>query len=198
MMTMDLPATSRLMIDARLDSIERALMAKGTGRGDRHQILAAIEDQILEMLSRVESDEPTRDDVLSTLAKLDPPEAYLELNDGELGSFPTMQPPRRRVENETQFSHDSSAKLNVLAVISFVLTCLALVGSVSWWLLAFFGLIPLAIVTIAAGICGTVALYQFTLNNQRSRGKWMAATACACAPAVPFLSWLTLIVVEGI
>lgn len=197
MITMDMPATSRLMIDARLDSIERALMAQGMGRGDRHQILAAIEDQILEMLSRIEGQEPTREDVLSTLARLDPPEAYLELSTGELTSYQALHSSPRQADVHAQPGRRPAPRLNVLAVVAFVLTCLAMLGSVTWWFLSFYGLLPLAMLTIAAGICGTIALHQFSLDGQTWRGKWMAVTACACTPAVSFVSWIVLLVVEG-
>ncbi len=56
MMTIELSTSLRHMIDARLDNIERALMTKGTPRGDRRQILSAIEDQILEMLGQTAGD----------------------------------------------------------------------------------------------------------------------------------------------
>ena len=50
MISVDMPVALQQMIDARLDNVERALMTQFMGRGDRQQILAAIEDQILEML----------------------------------------------------------------------------------------------------------------------------------------------------
>ncbi len=168
MTTMDLPVTFRLMIDARLDSIERALMANGTGRADRQQILAAIEDQILEMLSQIDGDEPTREDMLRTLAQLDPPEAYLDASEGEVNGLQSRTSSPRRLESTLDQQPASANKLNILAVVAFALTCLALIGSVSWWLLSFAGLIPLAMVTMAAGVCGTIAMYQFTLNRSTS------------------------------
>lgn len=81
MISVNEPVALRQMIDARLDSVERALMTQSMGRGDRQQILSAIEDQILEMHGQSVGEEPTHDDVLSVLAKLDPPEAYLEMSD---------------------------------------------------------------------------------------------------------------------
>ncbi len=78
MFAVDLPVVLQRIIDARLDNIERALMTRNISRSDRHQILSAIEDQIMEMLQHSSGEAPSRDEVLSILAKLDPPEAYLE------------------------------------------------------------------------------------------------------------------------
>ncbi len=189
MMTIELSTSLRHMIDARLDNIERALMTKGTPRGDRRQILSAIEDQILEMLGQTAGDEPSRDDVLSTLAKLDPPEAYLELTDSELPSFASTSSADRRSQPQTTNPFNTQSDLNTLAIISFVLTCFAGVGVFTWWFLGFYGMVPLAIVTIAAGICGTIAMCQFIRHRRSQRGLWMAITASSCAPAIAFYRW---------
>ena len=197
MMTMELPTTLRQMIDARLDNIERALMTKGTPRGDRRQILSAIEDQILEMLGQAAGGEPSRDDVLSTLAKLDPPEAYLELTESELPIFAATSSADRLGHPQATNTFNASNGLNTLAIISFVLTCFAGIGLFTWWFLGFYGMVPLAIITIAAGICGTIALCQFIGNRRSQRGLWMAVTASSCAPAIAFLSLASLFILDA-
>jgi hypothetical protein len=197
MMTVDIPATLRQIIDARLDNIERALMSQGVARGDRRQILSAIEDQILEMLGQVAGEEPTRDDVLSVLAKLDPPEAYLDCSSGEFSRVPPLSTGVRRNDAGAVRPDDTKKSLNVLAVISFVLTCIATFGSFVWWMLSLGGLLPLAAVTIGAGVCGTIALCQFISNRQHQSGLWMAITATSCAPVIGFLSWLAYVLIEA-
>ena len=65
------------IIDNRLDAIDQNLLRAGLPRHQRRSVVEEVENQILEMLSRLEVDELTRADVLAVLAKLDPPEAYV-------------------------------------------------------------------------------------------------------------------------
>ncbi len=167
MMTIDLAPSLQRLIDARLDTIERTLMSNGAPRSDRKQIVAAIEDQLLEMLSRIEGGEPTREDVLKVLAALDPPEAFLE--DGVpplMDAIPQRRSlPLRRVP-----------KYNVLAVVGFVATCINLFFGLSWWIMGMFGLMLVCVVSIAATACGIIALCQ--LQQKPERGLWMGIIAC--------------------
>ena len=64
------------IIDNRLDAIDQNLLRAGIPRHQRRSIGEEVENQILEMLTRLEHDEWTREDVLTVLARLDPPEAY--------------------------------------------------------------------------------------------------------------------------
>jgi hypothetical protein len=194
MIAVDMPVALRQMIDARLDNIERALMTQQMGRGDRHQILSAIEDQILEMLDLSAGEEPTRDDVLNILAKLDPPEAYLEVSDTGSSGFSTMNTGGRRMNADTVRQSDIKKEVNTLAVVGFVLTCIACLGAFSWWILSFYGLVLLAILTTAAGIFGNIALCQFIQHRHSQRGLWMAVTASSSAPIVALLSCATYVV----
>lgn len=191
MITVDIPAALRQMIDARLDNIERALMTQGMARGDRRQVLSAIEDQILEMLGQSAEDEPTRDDVLGVLARLDPPEAYLDLEITEPTHFERSQPTHHFTDARAMRSASPNNNFNPLAVISLLLTGLAFLGSFTWLYLEWFGLIPLAAVTLGASICGTIALCQFQSATKGRQGLWMAVTATSCAPTIAFLSWIS-------
>jgi hypothetical protein len=72
-----LPKPLRILVDSRLDAIERALLQGNTPRAERQSILEDIETQIVDMLSAEALDhEPTRADLLRVLARLDPPEAF--------------------------------------------------------------------------------------------------------------------------
>ena len=64
------------LIDSRLDTIERMLLGR-VARAERMAIVREVESQIHELLGERETDEPSREDVLAVLARLDPPEAYL-------------------------------------------------------------------------------------------------------------------------
>jgi VIT1/CCC1 family predicted Fe2+/Mn2+ transporter len=71
-----LPRELEMLIDSRLDTIERMLVGR-VPRQDRLAIVREVESQIYELLQEGEHEEPSRDSVLAVLARLDPPEAYL-------------------------------------------------------------------------------------------------------------------------
>jgi hypothetical protein len=64
------------LIDARLDTIDRMLLGR-VPRSDRVAIAREVEAQIYELLGERDPDSLTREDVISVLARLDPPEAFL-------------------------------------------------------------------------------------------------------------------------
>ena len=69
---------ARMLIDARLDAIDRALLGR-VSRAERLDVVGEVESRIDELLRerRGPGAEPSREDVLAVLARLDPPEAYL-------------------------------------------------------------------------------------------------------------------------
>lgn len=197
MIATELPVTLRQMIDARLDNVERALMLRGMDRGDRKQIVCAIEDQILEMLSQSVGDEPTRDDVLSVLAKLDPPEAYMELSDDDVSSSIPVRRSVGRVRLAAASASGRSGSYNVLAIIGFALTCFTIVLSMSWWILGLFGLVGLLMVAIPAVVCTNVAVWQFTTKGNDQRGQLFAIAANCCVLVASVLTWFTFFFLES-
>jgi hypothetical protein len=74
--TVRLPEALQALVDSRLDTIDRILLGR-VPRQDRVAIVGEVEAQIYELLSGRDADELSRDDILSVLARLDPPEAYL-------------------------------------------------------------------------------------------------------------------------
>jgi len=76
--------TARALIDARLETVERALFGR-ISRAERMDIVGEIESRIDELLRERcgPGNEPVREDVLAVLARLDPPEAYLDFESGE-------------------------------------------------------------------------------------------------------------------
>lgn len=92
MSTAEMSATlnsTRLLIDARLDAIDRALFGR-VSRAERLDVVGEVESRIDELLrERVgPGREPSRDDVLAVLTRLDPPEAYL----GDEAAEPRREP----------------------------------------------------------------------------------------------------------
>jgi hypothetical protein len=72
----ELAPSLQKLVDARLDNIDRALLSTDVTRYERRQIVSAVEDQIQELVARIDKDEPSREDILRILASIDPPEAY--------------------------------------------------------------------------------------------------------------------------
>ena len=70
------PGTVQALIDCRLDTIDRMLLGR-LPDSDRMEVVQEVESQIFELLAQRGNDELTREDVLSVLGQLDPPEAYL-------------------------------------------------------------------------------------------------------------------------
>lgn len=196
MIAVELTIPLRQLIDARLDNIERALMTQSMSRVDRQQVLAAIEEQIFEMLERTSEEEPTRDDVLSVLARLDPPEAYLEPSD--CSSTERLQ--RRQVEpklaSPSPASTGVSGEWNKLAIVSLVATGIACLGAMTWWMLGFLGLVPLTVVTGVAQTCGVISVCQIMQKRSIERGFWMAVIGCCALPMVMLLALFTVFWLE--
>ncbi len=74
--TASFPVSLQVLIDARLDSIERMLIGR-VPRADRIAIVEEVESQIHELLGDRDPESLTPDDLLDVLRRLDPPEAYL-------------------------------------------------------------------------------------------------------------------------
>lgn len=196
MIAVELTVPLRQLIDARLDNIERALMTQAMSRGDRQQVLAAIEEQVLEMLDSSGEEEPTRDDVLSVLARLDPPEAYLEPMDNQ--AVETQQ--SRKFQHSTRQASISAIEIkrhfNTLAVVALVASCLACVGAMTWWFAGYAGLLPLTVITSVAQTCGVISLCQTLQRRPKERGFWMAVVGCCSLPLVVVLALFTVVVLE--
>jgi hypothetical protein len=93
--SVQVPELMQALIDSRLDTIDRMLLER-LPRSERLEIVREVESQIFELLQEQCRDEPTREDVLAVLARLDPPEAYLpEEVEREPGTRP--RPPADRV-----------------------------------------------------------------------------------------------------
>ncbi len=74
--SIQLSESLQALIDSRLDTIDRILLGR-LPRQDRLTIVKEVESQIYEQLHERDAEDLSRHDVLSVLATLDPPEAYL-------------------------------------------------------------------------------------------------------------------------
>jgi hypothetical protein len=109
------PQALQRLIDSRLDTIDRMLLGR-LPRGERLEIVREVESQIFELLAKRSGDEPTRDDVLTVLARLDPPEAYLA---DEAESRPTLEDrlPRERIAVHTRPMPTSPDRVGISSTI---------------------------------------------------------------------------------
>jgi hypothetical protein len=71
-----LPRNLQKLVDARLDTIDRMLLGR-LPRADRLSVTRDVEAQIFDLLGERPGNELDREDVLTVLARLDPPEAYI-------------------------------------------------------------------------------------------------------------------------
>lgn len=133
MTTTTLSPMLRALIDERLDGIDRVLRQARTPRAERLEILESVENQAMEMLSQRAADAPTRRDVLTVLAELDPPEAYALREDRRA---PEFAEPQSACE-PTPSGATPTAKWSMLAVLAGVGVPVWLVGAVSTVALAF-------------------------------------------------------------
>ncbi|WP_406698432.1 hypothetical protein V5E97_06140 [Singulisphaera sp. Ch08] len=76
MTTGRLPRPLQKLVDARLDTIDRMLLGR-LPRADRLAVTRDVEGQIFDLLGERPGFELDREDVLTVLTQLDPPEAYI-------------------------------------------------------------------------------------------------------------------------
>jgi hypothetical protein len=105
------------LVDARLDTIERMLMGR-IPRQDRLAIVREVESQIQEQLGIHHHGEPSREDVLTILATLDPPEAYLPDEDEPASHVPRSIPAGLGSRNPARSSKELAG--GVLGLLSLI------------------------------------------------------------------------------
>jgi hypothetical protein len=124
--TMDLSRSTQHLIDSRLDTIDRMLLGR-VSRQERLEIVREVEAQIFEQLHERGAEEPTREDVLAVLGRLDPPEAYLPDEAGEPGPVRSRSTAPRGVQAPpARPGHLRAAKVS--GILSLVAIGLVLLG----------------------------------------------------------------------
>ncbi|APW59251.1 hypothetical protein [Paludisphaera borealis] len=134
MSTIDMTVVSgslQTMIDARLDAIDRALLGR-VSRQERLNVVGEVEGRIHELLNDRcgPGVEPSRDDVLAVLSRLDPPEAYLSEGPEEYATgAPVRTPPHHVVHTLAALDHGRFAQLSgILGLCSLAMSVLIMLS----------------------------------------------------------------------
>jgi hypothetical protein len=120
-----LSETLQVLVDARLDTIDRMLLGR-VNRQDRLAIVREVESQIFDLLPGRDPEALDRDDVLAVLARLDPPEAYLpDESTGERA--PTRMPTAPRASRpSSEPNHWVVLSSGVLGIVSVIMVFLSI------------------------------------------------------------------------
>ena len=177
------------LVDLRLDTIDRLLL-NHLPRQDRVNIVSEVEAQIFELLGEQGGEEPTRDDVLAVLARLDPPEAYVPEDAASLERPRTQREPTRASRNPQSPRREGHAGktggILGLVSLSFVLIVPAIytVGlMLESWEIALFGLLLAGSAMLVTGILGLIFSIYAGL-----RSPW--SVTGVITSAVSLLMWL--------
>lgn len=177
------------LIDARLDTIDRLLLGH-LPRQDRVNIVSEVEAQIFELLEASAGEEPTRDDVLAVLARLDPPEAYLPEDAVSLERSTAQREPTRSSRNQQSPRSEGRAGrvggILGLVSLSFVLIVPAAytVGAMlESWELALLGILLGGSTMFVTGVLGIIFSLYAGL-----RGAW--SVTGIVTSGVALMSWM--------
>lgn len=177
------------LIDARLDTIDRLLL-NHLPRQDRVNIVSEVETQIFELLGESPGEEPTRDEVLAVLARLDPPEAYLPEDAAPLDRPTTQRETTRPFRNQqSATSNPQSARTGgILGLISLSFTLIVpasyVVGlMLESWELALLGILLTGSTMFVTALLGII----FSLRTGL-RGAW--SVTGLITGGVALLVWL--------
>lgn len=171
----------------RLDNIDRALLSTDISRYERRQIVSTVEDQIQELVARIDKDEPSREDLLRILASLDPPEAYgsgsMQQDLEREGFRPANRLARTQLANRVEPQGAS------LAVVSVALGAASLLAIPTLFLMDMIAFVLSAVLSSAAMICGIVALCQVLNTKGKASSKVLSILGIVSFP-VGLLSML--------
>jgi hypothetical protein len=154
-----LPRTLQRLVDARLDTIDRMLLGR-LPRADRLAVVRDVEGQIFDLLGERPGHELDREDVLTVLARLDPPEAYIP-EEGGFEATAVLLPAARTVRSAPAAIDPAERKrATVVGIVGVVLLSLVVLWPMVYFValifevgeLALFGLIGLSFVTTLASI----------------------------------------------
>ena len=192
----ELAPSIQKLIDARLDNIDRALLSSDISRFERRQVVSAVEDQIMELVSRIDRDEPSREDILRILASLDPPEAY---GSGSMqqANEPQTYRPDARSELSRRSANSSEPKGGVLAIVSVTTGVLSFISVLTVFVLGFLAIAMVSVFSMVALVCGIVALCQLSFTGGKGPAKAMSIIGIASFPVSIAVMFLLVILLEG-
>jgi hypothetical protein len=119
------------LIDARLDTIDRMLLGR-VSRQERLEIVREVEAQIFEQLHERGGEELTREDVLAVLGRLDPPEAYLPEDEGDIRPVRLRRSPGQGVGQALPTGKGDSRIARVSGILGLVALGLILLAPSSF------------------------------------------------------------------
>lgn len=199
---------ARMLIDARLDAIDRALLGR-VSRAERLDVVGEVESRIDELLhARCGPSEPSREDVLAVLALLDPPEAYLGDDEEASGDRPRPSAGARPASSAIGLAGASSPGVGrewygrASAVSGGIALLATLMAPVVYFLalatgseLVLFGGWSIAGLTWLAAASTAVVLAAVS----RMTGAWsIVGLILGIASGVPVLGMVLLVVIEGL
>jgi hypothetical protein len=191
----ELAPSLQKLVDARLDNIDRALLSTDVGRYERRQIVSAVEDQIQELVARIDKEEPSREDILRILSSLDPPEAF---GSGSMHAELDQETfrPVNRFARSSQASR-AEPRGNTIAIVSVALGAASILAIPGLFLLGFFAFGISVILSFAAMICGIVGLCQLSNSKGKPMGKVLSILGIVSFPVGLVLMMLFYLVVSG-
>jgi hypothetical protein len=129
--TTELSRSTQHLIDSRLDTIDRMLLGR-VSRQERLEIVREVEAQIFEQLYQRGGGEVGREDVLAVLGRLDPPEAYLPEDDGDLGPVPTRMPAKPRANQALPMRKGDPRIAKASGILGLVALALVMLAPLSY------------------------------------------------------------------
>jgi hypothetical protein len=128
--TMRLPRSLQKLVDARLDTIDRMLLGR-LPRADRLSVARDVEGQIFDLLANRPGHELDREDVLTVLTQLDPPEAYIPEEGGYEAAAVLLPAASTSLARRPQTSDVTSGEKKRATIIGIL--GLVLLGVVVLW-----------------------------------------------------------------
>jgi hypothetical protein len=169
--TAQLSESLQSLIDARLDTIDRMLLGR-VGRQERLDIVREVEAQVFELLQERDLGELSRDDVLTVLARLDPPEAYIPDESAE-EPVPARNRSRARIVEPVRKGDLKIARLS--GILGLVAMTLILFLPLDYWLAVAFGSAAVLFILgggmLCLGLIGSILAIVFA-SYSRMASAW--------------------------
>jgi hypothetical protein len=158
MSTGRLPRPLQKLVDARLDTIDRMLLGR-LPRADRLAVTRDVEGQIFDLLGERPGHELDREDVLTVLTQLDPPEAYIPEEGGYeaaavlMPSAAVAQPRRSATPAVTDGDRRRSTAIGIVGLVLMILVVL--------WPAAFAVAVSAELAFLSIGVLAAAGLILF-------------------------------------
>ncbi len=168
----------QMLIDARLDTIDRMLLGR-MSRADRLAIVQEVESQIHDMLGGFHDDSIAREQVIDVLRRLDPPEAYLPEGDEDMSMArpmprrPPSQPPARPMASSPRREGLIGGILGLVSFGMLLIVPAVIYGIAILFESDVFLIVSLPLATLA-GLAGSIFALVLSIRG-RKEGIWPLA-----------------------